>query len=259
MNKQLNVQELSIILAVKKQNPTTLNSDTLKYTNVIPGDWELASAPIIQQNVVQLKFTNGVVIIAEYNRIILVQSIIDKSVADIVIPDIAKKYAQTFPNVEYQAVGINPNGYVPFSREQDTARTYLTQTLLSPGSWQEEGELPMRVNLNLVYKYERASMYLNITEAAIQAEDKTTTPIVIFGANYSYKVNGESSAEKLAYLHQVIDNWQGDLEAYSNLVNNKFLASLPQQVSSEAEQSYNENQIETQQLEPNLFAVSTGV
>ena len=113
----------------------------------------------------------------------------------------------------------------------------------------------MRVNLNLVYKYERASMYLNITEAAIQAEDKTTTPIVIFGANYSYKVNGESNAEKLAYLHQVIDNWQADLEAYSNLVNNKFLASLPQRVSPEVEQPIYENKAESTEVEPNLLAV----
>lgn len=255
MNHQLILQEFSIILAVEEQNPTALNPDTLKYTNVIPSNWELASAPIIQKNFVQLKFTTGVMIIAEYNRIILVQSLVNKSVADIVIPDIAKKYAQTFPNVKYQAVGINPNGYVSFSREQNTARTFLTKTLLSPGSWQEEGELPMRVNLNLVYKYERASMYLNITEAAIQDIDKTTTPIVIFGANYSYKVNGESSEEKLAYLHKVIDNWQVDLEAYSNLVNNKFLASLPKEVSSDVEKSIPENKAESTEVEPNLLAV----
>ena len=256
MNKQLNVQELSIVLAVKEQNPTSLNTDTLKYTNVIPNNWTLASTPIIQKNFVQLKFTNGVVIIAEHNRIILAQPIFEKSVADIVIPDIAKKYAQIFPNVEYQAVGINPRGFVPFSGEKDTARTYLTQTLLSPGSWQEEGELPLRVNLNLVYKYERASMYLNITETAIQSQDKTI-PIVIFAANYSYKINGENSSEKLSHLLQVIDNWQADVEAYSNLINNKFLECLPLRVEPEIQQSSLENQIELQQVEPpNLFAMS---
>lgn len=258
MNKQLNIQELSIVLAVKEQNPTSLNPDTLKYTNVIPNDWTLASTPIIQKNIVQLKFTNGVVIISEHNRIILAQPIFEKSVADIVIPDIAKKYAQIFPNVEYQAVGINPRGFVPFSGEKYTARTYLTQTLLSPGSWQEEGELPLRVNLNLVFKYERASMYLNITETAIQAQDKTTIPIVVFGANYSYKVNGENSSEKLSNLLKVIDNWQADVEAYSNLINNKFLEDLPKRVEPEIQQSSSENQTELQQVESlNLFATSS--
>ena len=42
----------------------------------------------------------------------------------VAVPGIAGKYIETLPNVEYQAVGFNPRGYVTFN-QQDAARKYL--------------------------------------------------------------------------------------------------------------------------------------
>lgn len=59
----------------------------------------------------------------------------DKILSNLMIAEIARKYAQTLPNLEFEAVGINPRGYVTFAGEIDAARLYLAQTLLSPGAW----------------------------------------------------------------------------------------------------------------------------
>ena len=84
----------------------------------------------------------------------------------------------------------------------------------------------MRASLNLVYKFNRAPFYLSISEAALRNEDETSTPIVMFSGSFSYELSGENGSEKLSLLNQAIDNWQVDLETYSNIINNKFLAKM---------------------------------
>lgn len=232
MNQGLILQDLVIVIAAKNHKPSLLNLDFLKCSGIVPSDWELARQPISANNMAQVMFTNGIAITAEPQRIILGQPIRKEYGESILIPEIARKYAQALPLMEFEAIGINPRGYVPFpAGEQDTARQYITETLLSPGAWQSTGEAPMRASLNLVYKFQRAPFYLTVTEAALQAEseEEKATPIIIFSGSFSYQVNSENNSEKLALFHSVINNWQSDLEEYRNIINNKFLAQVGQQ------------------------------
>lgn len=235
MSQELILQDLFFIITSKNQKPTILNFDFLKFSGIVPSSWELARQPIYTNNVAQVIFTNGIAITAEPQRVMFAQSIFGKEIESILIPEIARKYAQTLPNMDFDAVSVNIRGYVPFSGSQDTAREYITQNLLSRGAWQSEGELPMRASLNLVYKLKRSPFFLNITEAAIRNEEEdTTTPIVMFGGSFSYEISGNQSAEKAAILYQAIDNWQADLEDFSKIINNKFLEKI-QQISPSGE------------------------
>ena len=186
----------------------------------------MARTPIYTNSAAQVTFTNGVSIIAEPNRVMFMEPIADNQVESLHIPSIARKYAHTLPNMEFEAVGINPRGYVAFPNEQEAARKYVTETLLSGGAWLESGDSPMRASLNLVYKFNRAPFYLSVSEAALRNEDETSTPIVMFSGSFSYELSGENGSEKLSLLNQAIDNWEVDLETYSNIINNKFLAKM---------------------------------
>jgi hypothetical protein len=225
MSQKLIIQDLIIIIAAKNHSPSILNPDFLKYSGIVPKDWNLARAPVYTQSFARLDFSNGITIIAEPNRVMFMESMADKKIDSLQIPEIARKYVQALPNMEFEAVGINPRGYASFAGSGDAARQYMSETLLSPGAWQEEGEEPMRASLNLVYKFKRAPLYLSVTEAALRQEDETTTPIVMFSGSFSYELTGET-AEKLTTLHQAIDNWLPDLSTYSNIINNKFLANM---------------------------------
>ncbi|MDZ8139682.1 MAG: hypothetical protein RM049_31070 [Nostoc sp. DedQUE04] len=227
MSQSLITQELGIIIAAKNHNPTLLNSDFLKYSGIVPAEWELARQPISTQNVSQVAFTNGVMIVAEPTRVIFIEAIEGKVATEIIVADIAKKYVQTLPNVEYEAVGLNPRSYITFDRQQDAASQYLAKTLLSPGPWQEVGTAPVRATLNLVYTMDRCPFYLTVSEAALRNPDETSTPIVLFNGSFSYEVKSVTAPERLGNLHQIIDNWQADLAAYQEIINTKFLAKVP--------------------------------
>ena len=258
MNQELVIQDLVIVIAAKNHKPSLLNPDFLKCSGIVPSNWELAREPINANNVSQVVFTNGITITAEPQRVILAQPIKDVDVESILIPEIARKYAQALPNMEFEAIGINPRGYVPFSSGEDTARQYITHTLLSPGAWQSEGEEPMRASLNLVYKLQRAPFYLTVTEAALraEAEGETNTPIIMFSGSFSYELNGENNAEKLLKLNSVFDNWQSDLEDYKNIISNKFLAQKISQVSEYNLETHDNSETNHDSQTNNLFAMS---
>ncbi|KYC37635.1 hypothetical protein WA1_39930 [Scytonema hofmannii PCC 7110] len=252
MSQQLVGKNLGLVFAVKNHSLSILNPDFLKYSGIVPQDWNLARQPIYTNSAVQVVFTNGISIIAEPNRVIFMEPIDDKTMSELNIAEIARKYVQTLPNIEYEAVGINPRGYVSFAGSPDAARKYMAENLLSPGAWQSAGDSPMRASLNLVYKFQRAPFYLSITEAALRNEDETSTPIVMFSGSFSYELSGENGAEKISHLHNCLENWQTDLNTYSDLINQKFLQKIPSSLLAASDEST----VSVPATVPDLFTMS---
>lgn len=220
--EKLIVQELVIVLATKGQNPTVLNPDFLKYSGIIPADWELARQPIFTNSFVQIVFTNSVVITAQANQLTVAEMVADKAPEAVIAPSLARKYVETLPHVEYQAVGINPRGIVAGEVVQD----YIAQTLLASGSWQEfEGASP-RATVNFIYPLKEKRLNLNVQEAVLKQEDKAQTlPAVLFGGNFEYLLESSTLEERRQQLYQRLESWQTDLKTYKELVESRFLAS----------------------------------
>ena len=253
MSQPLTVQELVIVIVAKNQSPSILNPDFLKYSGIIPAEWEFAGKPIFSSNLTRVSFKNGVSIVGEPNRVIFAEPIADKTTATVSIANIAQKYVQALPNMDFQAVGINPRGFVAF-KEVDAARKFITENLLSTGAWKEEGEAPMQASLNLVYKLQNTPFALNITQAELRQQDKII-PIVIFSGNFSYQVTSNNTEEKLGSIDRVIENWFTDITTFSNLINNKFLSGVDGDI---ALTKIVNNIPDANSESSNIFAVGTG-
>jgi hypothetical protein len=225
MNQSFITSELGIIIAVNDNKPTILNLDFLRYSGIVLNEWELARSPIHTNSFSQLIFANGINLIAEPNRVMFLEVIEGKEVGEIAVPSIARKYVEMLPNAEYQALGINPRGYCVFAQQQN-AEKYLSETLLSPGSWQQVGNAPMRASLNLVYTLERCPFHLNINEAGLRNPDETITPIIMFNGSFSYEVNDSTAKERITHLDQVINNLQVDLSTFQEIISTKFLTKV---------------------------------
>jgi hypothetical protein len=224
MNKNLLLQELAIAIAAKNLNPTVLNPDFLKYTGVVPSDWELGRPPVYANGIAQIIFSNGLSIVAQSNRIVITEPIGTKELQEIQVSQIACQLVDKLPKVEYQSVGINPVGLFMFDSEQQTHQ-YLCEHLLSPGSWQEFGEEPMQAGLQLAYTLKRGQLILGINQAKIQYPDKSASAMV-FSGNFNSPLSGNSDSEKLQNLKQLIQNWQEDLNTFRQLLEEKFLPSV---------------------------------
>ncbi|MEX0271437.1 hypothetical protein AB3R30_20070 [Leptolyngbyaceae cyanobacterium UHCC 1019] len=230
MNMSLSItpQELVIIVAAQNQSPAVFNLEFLKYSGIIPSEWELARQPIYTPQVVQLAFQNSVVITAQAGRILFTETIESKDFSVIEIIQVARRCIQSLPNMEYEAVGINPAGHVEFDPPEATS-TYLSKTLLADGPWQTIGQAAPRTRLSFTYTLERSPFNLTISEAKIRQADETLKPVIVFGGNFDYVLEGTTQPEKLQHLHQVLDHAQADLDTYQALINQNFLSVIESQ------------------------------
>lgn len=64
---------------------------------------------------------------------------------------------------------------------------------------------------------------MSVAEALLQLQEAEPTPAVLFSGNFQYEIVGEEEGEKLQHLYRLLENWQPDLEAYREIVNQLFL------------------------------------
>lgn len=233
MQQTLEVQELALVLAVKRQDPTLLNPEFLHYSGIIPEAWELAEQPVRNPQGAQVSFQNGINIIAYPNQTTFVESLQNKAEADIQIASVAQRYTEILRNMDYQAVGINFRGLITFPGSREGAHEYLFNTLLAPGSWQQQGNAPVRAGLNLMYTFEDNRLNLGIQEAALQLPEKEQVPILMFTGNFEADLRTIESTNRLARVQQLVGNWPQNLQTYQTVVqqfitpSSELVESLP--------------------------------
>ena len=221
------IEEISLIIAAQDLTPTMMSLDFLKFSGIIPQEWELAKQPVLNPNFAQLNFTNGVGINAQHGTISLNESLSNKTIAEISINEIAGKYIEKLPHAQYMGFSFAPKILLPFPNEPQAVRQYITESLLSSGSWKRIGKAPVQAGINLMYYLERCQMTISISEAKLQKPQEAPLVAVLFSGNFNYNVDGreDQTSSKINQMNDFINNWQTDLEEFRDLINQKFLDS----------------------------------
>jgi hypothetical protein len=209
------VQDSAIAIAASDLNPAMLNLDILRYSGVIPADWEVAKSPIYAPGGAQIVFKNGVNIIAEGHQVAVVEPL--ESEINLQSLSVVQQYVRAFPNLRYEGFTTSIRSYVPTDYP---AGRYVCDTWLAAGPWQDDCA---RAAINLVYKGERAPLQLALTEAMLQTKQKETISIVLFSGRYGYAAHGETSEEKCRYLTSCFGHIPSDVEYYINIIKSKFI------------------------------------
>ncbi|MEM7726697.1 MAG: hypothetical protein AAF208_10030 [Cyanobacteria bacterium P01_A01_bin.45] len=227
MNKSLKIQEFSIAIAAKNLNPAAINLDFLKYSGVVPGDWELVRNPIYTKGLVQIFFKNGVGIVAQPNQLSFLEVINNKSHQDIQIVQLANACVDKLPNMDYLGASINPKGFV-MCESREEAYGFVHNKLLSPGPWMEFGDTPVKAALQFSYNLEGGQLNLSVNEADAKTPEGKNLSLILFSGSFNRANKGETVEEKLSNMHQIINNWMQDMEIYVNLVDQRFLKQSEQ-------------------------------
>ncbi|WP_013321871.1 hypothetical protein [Gloeothece verrucosa] len=217
------IQELSISISAQKLNPTMLSEDFLKASGIIPSDWELNKQPVLNPNYAQVSFQNGVSIVTQPRTITFLEMLGTKQSTEIKLPELVHKYVEKLPLAEYQGLSISPKSVVPLSGSLDAGRKFITETLLAPGAWQEFGKEPVQAGLNLLYQLDKCQFNLTINEARLQLPDQQSLPALLFSGSFNYDLTSNTEGERIEKLNQGIDEWEANLEAFREIVNERFL------------------------------------
>lgn len=228
-NKTQFIEEISLIIAAQDLTPTMMSQDFLKFSGIIPQEWELAQQPTLNPNFAQLNFTNGVNIKAQPRTVSLNEPLNNKTMEEITIHKIAGEYVEKLPYADYMGLSFNPRILLPFPNEPQAVRQYITGTLLGSGAWKRIGKAPVQAGVNLMYYLDRCQMTISISEAKLQRPQEAPLVAVLFSGNFNYNVNAnlapDQSASKMTQMVNFINNCRRDLEEFRDIINQKFLDS----------------------------------
>ena len=220
------IEEISLIIAAKDLTPTMMSQDFLKFSGIIPQEWELAQKPVLNPNYAQLNFTNGININAQPRSITISESIGNKKLAELNIAAVASKYLTKLPHAEYLGLSCSAKILIPFPTAPETVRQYITGTLLGSGAWKKIGKAPIQAGINLMYLLDRCQLTMNISEARLQQPQKQPITAILFSGNFNYNVNPkDETRDRLNQIASFLENWQSDFEEFRIIVNEKFLDS----------------------------------
>lgn len=225
------IQEVAITVAARNLDPTILNEQFLKFSGIIPEDWELARQPVLGPQGSQIVFKNGLAIVAQPRTVTFTETIGNRNISEILVAEMARQYASKLPKAEYQGLTISPKCLVPFADNADGARQYITQTLLAPGPWQDFGKAPVQAGVNFLYQFETCQLNLAINQATIQIPEQPNVAALLFAGNFNYPIENPSTEGRLALLGQYLEGWQSDLQTFRSMIYDRFLVQQSQPVS----------------------------
>ncbi|MFB2981751.1 hypothetical protein [Microseira sp. BLCC-F43] len=217
------INELSIVLAIRNHTPAILTLDFLQSGGIVPADWELQRPVVLTATSAQVAFKNGINIVGNTQTVTFSEPIGKDALEKIEIAKVAGNYVSTLPNLDYQAVGINPRTFATFENQPDRARKFIND-LFYPASWQNIGTAPMQESVELAYTLPGRQLRLSIAEAGLRLSNNKEMPAVMFAGNFHYDLTGEEAERRVRALQQLLTNWQADLAVYREIVHQNFLA-----------------------------------
>ncbi|MEO1620127.1 MAG: hypothetical protein AAFU53_03735 [Cyanobacteria bacterium J06632_3] len=224
--EKTSIQELAIVVIAKGLNPTSFTPDFLVNSGIIPADWLLARKPVVNQQIAQIVFQNGISLTAQPGKITFSESIDTKADEELLVAQLADKYIEVLPQANYVALGINPQKVEIFNERPQDVQTFMTKTLLQPNSWQEMGTAPMQASFNLFYQLENCRLQLSLNPTELRLPNDARVPGLLFAGNYHYELSAEGSESRTQEIRDALSRWQSYLTEYRALIEDKFLALM---------------------------------
>ncbi len=208
---------ISVVLVADSNNPAIINPDFLRTNNILVEDLQVQEPPITTPVFSQVIYQGGISVKAEPNRVIFEQVETGQSLqpANIVSPEMAKRYVEKVPHVPYSAIGINPTG-IRYSI--DGSKEDLSRTLIDSGAWTSFKDMMPEIQLKTIYHYEKRKINLDIAEAKKLEQGGGEVPVIAFRANIHRDIKQKNQQDRFAELKSIINLWEDDLVDFYALI-----------------------------------------
>lgn len=215
--QDLDLVEFSVVLVAQQSNPSIINQDFLKHSGIVDKNLS-AREPLITTPVFsQVTFEDGSTVKADPERTIFEQVGDPLAQTNIRCPEMAKHFVKLFPNLQYQAVGINPKGFKAFPNNSP-AQISVSDSLLDKGEWLSFKDTKPEFQLKAIYRFEKRTITLDLVETQRQDDHDGTTRKIMFQANFHRDLQGVDQQTKRRQLSSILSSWEKDLSDFSALI-----------------------------------------
>ena len=82
----------------------------------------------------------------------------------------------------------------------------------------------MQAGIDLLYQFEGCQLNLKVNQAVLQIPDRQPVSALLFSGNFNYRLTNPDSQERIKVASQYLVAWQSDLETFSGIIHERFLA-----------------------------------
>ena len=213
----LTLSNFSIVVLAQAHNPSILNPDFLKNNDIVSTDFKTKNV-ICTPPVAQVVYEEGISIVADFERLQFIDTILERIPESSPIPGIAVRYIKTLPHVRYTACGINFAGYFLFP-EKNSARSFISEKFIKPGPWLSQSEAT-DIGVTFTYSIENTKKTVSLKSGEIIQPDGERPPGILVNANYHLDIP-EGNLEP---INSFIANWQSSFSHFKQFVEKLFSA-----------------------------------
>ena len=197
-------------------DPSIFNPDFLRHNNIVDANLSVREQPISTPVFSQVLFEGGLTVKALPNQTIFEQTGEHLAMGNVRCPAMAERFVELFPSSTYNAVGINPKGF-QFLPGKTPAKIKMSDVLLDKGNWLLFKDIKPKVELKMVYLFEKKKIILDVAEAKKEHRHGGTAPGVLFQANIHRDLNPDQTVNRRELL-SVLSSWEADLSDFRALV-----------------------------------------
>lgn len=208
------LSNFSIVVLAQAHNPTILNPDFLRNNQIVSEAWTPKTV-ICTQPVAQVVYEEGISIVAEFERLQFVDTVVNRIPETSPLPEIAIGYIQTLPHVRYKAVGLNFSGSRVFENRW-AASSFISKRFIKSGPWLPPGETT-EIGLTFGSSIEGIKRSITLKPGTISRPEGELSNGILVNANYHLDIR-EGDVDS---LKSFILGWQAlfaHLQEFTNVV-----------------------------------------
>ena len=185
----------SVVVLAKHHNPTILHPSFLASAKIVPDDWETSEPPVSTPVFALVKYKNGIVFNVEESKFQVTDNQLPDKVSNTKINELAFKYVEKLPHVNYTAVGVNFQGFI----ESDDAEKILKKRFLSTDSNHFKQYEPDSIGLRFNYHLNGVRLNLSFDSGSVKKIDDRDGlgKGIIVNANYHSDLVGKNGTEEI--------------------------------------------------------------
>ena len=207
---------LSVVLVADGIDPSSINPDMLRHTEIVPPDLEIKEPPFSTPAHSQIIYENDVAVVAEPRRFFVAQHGEPLDRSKCIAPGVARRFLEKVPHLGYRSLGINPKGFMLL--EGGTSRSMLN-VLHEKGDWLSFKDESPEIGLKIVYRYEGRIINMDVSFAKKEEEGGDASSGLFFEANIHRGVsNIPKQSERIARLSEILSDWEQDVTDFCKLV-----------------------------------------
>lgn len=214
--------QFSVVVVGQTHNPTILNPDFLASEGIVPKSWNWGKAveTMTTPPLSMVRYSNGVTIIVEHNKLQVEDPSVQKGPEKSKITEVASSYVRTLPHVQYTAVGTNFQGIIQLDSPSDR----LINLFLKSGPWNNSSRKLDNLGLRLVYPVDSGKLTLSIDSGKVKRPNKTESQSAVFArANFNRNCPKHSAHE---FVSRMLDNAKDDWDFYQQLVKDTLMEMI---------------------------------